>query len=256
MGAALMEGFDSPEFDQVEIDEIDAVIRSVANEARAARIAARQAPRLASAVVEHLGERVRAGKYGHRVTREMYALPATASSIVPGMTMSDEWCQSHRQDALENFDLNMAFFAQIPLTAFEAALGEMLRRHTNLRPISDLRSLEGVGGVYVMVLDDYHQSYIGQAADIRARIRAHWHGTKQFDRLLWGSKHESVLSIDSFRALDTTRIFAAHTTKADLLERKIVRDFPPDYLLNRVAGGKPDWGRVPLLTAEIKRRHY
>jgi len=40
----------------------------------------------------------------------------------------------------------------------------------------------------------------------KEHIRQHWSKTKQFDRLLWGSVTESIISIDSFRALDTTRI--------------------------------------------------
>ncbi|CAI3796766.1 hypothetical protein NKCBBBOE_01658 [Pseudarthrobacter sp. MM222] len=44
--------------------------------------------------------------------------------------------------------------------------------------------------------------------DIRTRIKRHWSGTKQFDRLIFGTKESSILSIDSFWPLDTMRIFA------------------------------------------------
>ena len=82
----------------------------------------------------------------------------------------------------------------------------MLRKNKSLRSITDLRTLDDREGAYVMVLDDYRQAYIGQAWDMRRRIKAHWSGTKQFDRLIWGDVHDSVLSIDSFRALDTTAV--------------------------------------------------
>jgi excinuclease UvrABC nuclease subunit len=130
----------------------------------------------------------------------------------------------------------------------------MLTRNTSVREVAELKSLEGEEGVYVMVFDDYRQAYIGQAVDMRARIRQHWTASKQFDRLLWGHKHESVLSVDSFRALDTTRIFAAKTINADRLERRLVKNFPPDYLLNRIEGGALTAVRGAFIATEIKRR--
>lgn len=244
---------DFDDFEEAEFDRINDLIRRVDAEARASRAEDRK-PRVAQIVVEHLGEQLRGGKYGHRLSRDMYAIVNSSSSLVPDITMPEEWCRSHREEALENFDLNMAFFAKIRPAAFESALGEMLQSNKSLRPISDLRTLDGVEGLYVMVLDEYRQAYIGQSIDMRHRIRAHWAGTKQFDRLLWGRKEESVLSIDSFRALDTTRIFAACTVNADRLERKLVRTFSPDYLLNRVGGGKATGIRVQRLAAETKRR--
>jgi hypothetical protein len=229
----------------------------------------------AGPAVEHLGELIRPGKYGHRLTREMYALVNKKSSVrIPDYMLtdelraalaprfedadltirSDEYCRQQRQDALENFDLNMAFFAQIPQESFEDALTELLQKNKSLRPITDLRTLDDREGAYVMVLDDYRQAYIGQAWDMRRRIKAHWSGTKQFDRLIWGDVHDSVLSIDSFRALDTTRIFAARTINADRLESKLVRTFPPDYLLNRIGGGALTGMRALFIGTEVKRR--
>ncbi|GAB3244441.1 GIY-YIG nuclease family protein [Arthrobacter pigmenti] len=226
-------------------------------------------------MVEHFGERIRLGKYGYRLTRESYAMPNKAASIRPPREvfsdtqwadlawayeddnhtrLSDKFCQLQREAALENFDLNMAFFAQVPPASFEEALNDIQREVRSLRPIDDLRSLDGAGGIYVMVLDEYRQAYIGQATDIRARIKKHWSGTKQFDRLLWGDKHESVLSIDSFRPLDTTRIFAMRTSRPHRLEAKLVEGFPPDYLLNRIGGGRMVGMRPLFIAEEIKRR--
>lgn len=218
---------------------------------------------------------VRPGKYGHRLVRDLYAVPnkkptgrtprdmvteefwasqAWAYEDEDHTILSDEFCRLQREAALENFDLNMAFFAQIPQGAFEDALTEMLRKHKQLRPVTELRTLDGDEGLYVMVLDGYRQAYIGQALDIRARIKRHWAGVKQFDRLLWGHRHDSVLSIDSFRALDTTRVFAARTINADSLEARIVRTFPKDYLLNRIEGGAITGIRGSFIAAEINRR--
>lgn len=148
----------------------------------------------------------------HLLTDEMRAFLAPHYEDAELTIHTDEFCRRHREMALENFDLNMAFFAQIPQASFDQALDEMLRKNKRLRPVTDLKSLDGEWGVYMLVLDEYRQAYIGQSAwDMRKRIKAHWTGTKQFDRLLWGGIEESVMSIDSFRALDTTRIFASRT---------------------------------------------
>lgn len=234
----------------------------------------RRKPKSGPAVV-HFGERLRQSKYGHHLTRKMYAIPnKTSSTRVPREVMgekfwasqawayededhkilSERFCEVQRAAALENFDLNMAFFAQIPADAFESALTELIRKHKQLRPVTDLGKFDQDEGLYVMVLDGYKQAYVGQAMDIRSRIKRHWAGVKQFDRLLWGHKHESVLSIDSFRALDTTRIFAARTSRADSLETRIVNNFPPDFLLNRIGGGAVTGLRGMFMAAEMKRR--
>lgn len=169
--------------------------------------------------------------------------------------LTDEFCSRQREAALENFDLNMAFFAQIPQADFEDALTEMLAKNKRLLPVTDLRTLDEEWGVYVLVLDEYRQAYIGQSSwDMRKRIKKHWNGTKQFDRLLWGGVEESVMSIDSFRALDTTRIFAARTINYDALESRLVKTFPPDHLLHRIGGGAVTGLRAMFIGAEMKRR--
>ncbi len=227
------------------------------------------------AVVDHFGERVRRGKYGYRLSRETYAIVNKKPSVyIPRdavspqtweelswmfededhRVLSNDFCDRNRAQALENFDLNMSFFSQIPAEYFENAVSTMLERNRNLRPVSDLRKWDGAIGLYVMVLDDYRQCYIGQTMDVRRRIKSHWAGTKQFDRLLWGAVHESVISIDAFRALDTTRIFAARTVNADELETRIVNKFPADLLLNRINGGLMTGFRAMVIEGEMKRR--
>lgn len=225
--------------------------------------------------VEHFGEWVREGKYGHRLTRDLYAQPNRRPSVVlpreiytqeqwdslawmysddEHRSYSDKAVERFREDALENFDLNMAFFATIPPAQFEDALTDALGRGKTLRPVTRLRDLEGKSGLYILVLDDYRQAYIGQAGNLRHRIKSHWWGTKQFDRLVFGHPHESVLSIDAFRVLDTTRVYAATTARPDALEARLVRHFPQSLLLNRVAGGKPDDIRLAFMGLEGRRR--
>jgi hypothetical protein len=226
------------------------------------------------APVKHFGETLRASKYSHRLKRDEYAQPNKLNSTrLPRefftdeqwaaqdwmyededhLVYSDEFCELQREAALENFDLNKAFFRQLSARDFVDALNGLLAKHKNLKPVPELPAWDGVEGVYVMVLDFDKQAYIGQASDIRARIKRHWSGTKQFDRLIFGARESSVLSIASFRALDTTRIFAARTTRGLQLEERLVKAVPPDFLLNRVPGGDRLMGGLFLLW-EVKQR--
>lgn len=225
--------------------------------------------------VMHFGERIQHGKYGFHLHRDSYALPNPRPSLrVPRERFtdkqwaaldwvyadaehtihSDEYMQRQRARALENFDLNMAFYAQIPQQDFDDALAAVLAAHRQLKPVTDLRKLDDVQGAYVLVLDGYRQAYVGQSWDMRRRIKSHWAGTKPFDRLLWGGVHESVLPIDAFRPLDTTRIFAARTHDSFTLEHKLERAFPADFLLNRIHGGEMNGFRALFIAGEMKRR--
>lgn len=154
--------------------------------------------------------------------------------------LTDEWCEAHQADALANFDMNMAHFASLDPVEFEATLQLALDGHPDMVEVTDLTEWIGVPGVYIMVLDEYRQVYVGassESAGIAKRIRQHWTNQKEFDRLIWGSVTTSILSIDSFRALDTTRIFAMKTTEYFDEEISVLDQFPPKFALNRMIGG-------------------
>lgn len=211
--------------------------------------------------MEHFGVNVKAGpKNGLRLERGQYARinkrnstwvereidperwDATASIYEDEdhRFYTDEWCERWQARALENFDLNMAFFAQLDSIAFEEAVAAAVKSVRSMREVVDLNKWDGKAGVYLMVLDEYKQVYVGTAGEstgIMKRIRKHWSTTKAFDRLLWGRVEESILSIDSFRALDTTRIFAASVRDPMVAEYKLVEKMPRRYLLNRIMGG-------------------
>ena len=153
---------------------------------------------------------------------------------------SDKWCAEHRRKCLLNFDLNMAYFDDLQYESFEQALVKLCAANKAIREIDNLNSYKGVAGVYVMVLDEYKQVYIGQSTDIKRRILMHWNTKKQFDRLLFGGVENSVISIDSFGVLDTTRIFVLETCNLNSTEKKIVNDIPSIYRLNRIGGGRTE----------------
>ncbi|WAA65595.1 hypothetical protein [Microbacterium oxydans] len=153
---------------------------------------------------------------------------------------SDEWCEEHRERALQNFDLNMAHFASLDREEFERALQSAVASRRGMVEVTDLTKWDGVPGLYIMVLDEYCQVYVGVAnssTGIAKRIRQHWTNQKQFDRLIWGNVTSSILSIDSLRALDTTRIFALKTKRTFDDENPLLEQFPRKFTLNRVMGG-------------------
>lgn len=224
-------------------------------------------------LVTHFGERVREGKYGLNLTREKYAPANKRSSISgpkelypPGVwdalddlhededhrTYTDEAVNTMQENALINFDLNMAYFESLEREGFDQAIAKVLTIAPKLKEIQNLTELDGKSGLYLLVLDKYKQAYIGQSQDMRKRIKAHWSTAKPLDRLVFGKVNESILSIDSFRALDTTRIYAWVTSRPDKKEFQITMELREKYLLNRLAGGIPQSGFA--LTARLVSR--
>lgn len=152
---------------------------------------------------------------------------------------TDEWCAAQQSRALRNFDLNMAFFQTLDHDEFDKTLQRVVTGHKGMVEVTDLNEWDGVPGLYIMVLDEYSQVYVGASGfnGVMARIKQHWGKMKQFDRLVWGGVDTSVLSIDSFRAFDTTRIFAVKTDWHFERENALLEAFPPEFVLNRVRGG-------------------
>ncbi|MBR5314880.1 MAG: hypothetical protein IKU45_05675, partial [Clostridia bacterium] len=166
-----------------------------------------------------------------------------------------DFCEEHQEKCLINYDKNIAYFKQITKEEFEDALQSLITSNKKFREIIDLNDCSKMSGIYVMVLDEYKQVYIGQALDIKQRILSHWNRRKPFDRLLFGSVNDSVLSIDSFGALDTTRIFVLETDNLNSYEIKLQKKILSGYKLNRMAGGVPE-DRLDLFTKVLDRNTH
>lgn len=135
-----------------------------------------------------------------------------------------------------NYDMNMKFFESLDKKEFDAYIAKRIKKF-KMQECFDLNELAGVEGLYMLVLDDYKQVYIGISGDIKRRTQGHWRKQKSLERLIFGDVCNSVLSIDSFGPLDTTRIFYVKSDSTYLLEEKVVKAFDPIYTLNRTAGG-------------------
>lgn len=149
-----------------------------------------------------------------------------------------EYVENHYNDCMKNFDLNMQFFSTLDTEEFNKHLMSFVKRN-RFKEIDDLQTVSQIEGVYILVLDKYNQVYIGVSSDIKRRILSHWSRKKEFDHLICGRVEESILSIDSFGALDTTRIFhkPCGWWEKDKAEEKYIAKFKSIYRLNRVAGG-------------------
>ena len=107
--------------------------------------------------------------------------------------------------------------------------------------VKDLKECKKKTGIYMAVLDNFNQLYIGQTTkDLKERILNHWKLKPKFDRLLFGKVTESVIPYDSYGALDTTRIFIIYEQdkkKIDQIEKNLVQEIPQKYQTNRIGGG-------------------
>ena len=131
----------------------------------------------------HFGIPVRATRgLGLRMTRDTYARISKRSSLPRWSRESDPeiWdkfdqfyedaehriytdahCEEMQTQALENFDLNMAHFASLDHDEFEAALQRAVKSQRGMVEVTDLTKWDGVAGLYIMVLDEYRQAYVG-----------------------------------------------------------------------------------------------
>lgn len=176
---------------------------------------------------------------------------------------ADEYLEKHYKNCMTNFDLNMAYFDSLNYDEFNRYLLDFVRKKKFIE-ITNLSDVSDKIGAYILVLDKYKQVYIGISSSgngIKGRILQHWSKQKEFERLIFGSVENSIISIDSFGALDTTRIFykdfKGHKN-LDKYEGKLVREFKSEYMLNRVAGGLNAEGNDALrnlqLMSSVKKR--
>lgn len=135
-----------------------------------------------------------------------------------------------------NYDLNMMYFNSLDEIKFNKYLDKIIKKY-KFKECKNLKEVDNVCGVYLLVLDKFKQVYIGQSGNIKKRVYRHWSDKKSLERLIWGDLLTSIISIDSFGPLDTTRIFYIETYDTYETEEKIVSNFNTEYLLNRTAGG-------------------
>lgn len=200
--------------------------------------------------MEHFGITLKKSKYGFSLTRDNYIHPSKKSSF-NSEDYDDRYISFQTRRALFNFDLNMKFFSSLDKIEFEDSLQKFLKTYPQFLEVKDLKKYDLTSGYYMLILDKYKQIYIGSTNNIRRRICQHWTNQKQFDRLIFGSIFTSRLSIDSFRPLDTTKIYVYPTRDIFKDENNFILKFPDKFIINRTKGGILDNG---LKDAVSKRK--
>lgn len=159
---------------------------------------------------------------------------------IMGNTYKDAWCQELYKDIMLNYEFNIAYLNQLSRISFKRGVTKFVKNNPEFIEIKDLNLYHNKSGYYILIVDDYKQLYIGKASELTTRIRQHWNARKDFDRLLYpfGAVMTSKISIDSFRALDTTRIFIYQTDDISADEEVYINQFDKKYVLNRIKGGK------------------
>lgn len=186
----------------------------------------------------YFGVRLVTKKDGFKLNKENYIKVSNKSSFFAGETYDKEWCEKHVINCLKNYDLNMEYFKTLDKNEFNIQIDNFLLNNSKFKQVNNLSEYDNVGGYYIMVLDEYCQVYIGTADNIKRRIMNHWSKQKQFDRLIFGNINNSILSIDSFRAFDTTRIYVKPSKSLYLLENSVIKKFPKEFVINRTSGGR------------------
>lgn len=202
-------------------------------------------------MVTHFGVQTSNRHDGLKLTRDNYVKVNNKSSFAKGLVYNDNFIKKHKKRSLYNYDLNMKYFSLLSKREFNNELMRFVKK-AEFKEITNLAPLK-VSGYYIMVLDEYSQVYIGRSKNIRQRIQHHWRKQKEFDRLIFGNEEDSILSIDSFRAYDTTRIFVHKSFDLESYEDDFINMFNKKYILNRTIGGTLEGGLAEAI-ANAKTR--
>lgn len=181
--------------------------------------------------IDHFGIRIKE-KPTNNINKEIY-LSAKPEGL---RGWKEEHYPLQRMRAEINFDANILYFSSLDKNDFLSYIEKCVKKF-KFKECTNLNDLNYIEGIYMLVLDKYKQIYIGQSTNIKNRIISHWNGQKSLERLIFGDICNSKLSIDSFGALDITRIFYIKTASCFTLEEKILGKLDNRYTLNRTAGG-------------------
>ena len=187
---------------------------------------------------EHFGITLGESKYGYKLNRDNFAIVNNKGSFGNGKIYDEEWCKEKYKRCMKNFDINMQRLNSLDVNDFEREIDVFLEYHPLFQGVKDLKLYDHVSGYYMMVLDNYCQVYIGTSDNIKQRIMKHWSKVLPFDRVIFGTVETSIISIDSYRAFDTTRIYVYKTNDIFTKEEELINSINPTYCCNRTKGGQ------------------
>lgn len=190
-------------------------------------------------MVSYYGVKLRDCTLGYKLTKDNFITNSNKSGLNPGKTLSETECQNYIKRAEKNYDYNMQFFSRLDKEGFNKTVLQLCDQE-GFESVLDLSSYNNKSGYYMMVMDEYCQLYIGCSINLKKRIMRHWSDIVPLDRVVFWSPKVSKMSIDSFRAFDTTRIYILLADKKDFEnnEDRYIEKIPEEYLINRTKGGK------------------
>lgn len=189
-------------------------------------------------MIKHFGVSLRDREGGFKLTEGNFIPNSNNSGLYPGTVLTDEECQRLRRDAKINLEYNLSYFTNLDREEFNQSINDFCRI-TGFVKITDLSKYSLKSGFYLMVMDEYCQFYLGCSKDLKKRIMRHWSQVMPLDRLVLFSAEMSKLSIDSFCALDTTRIYILLANEDSLNdEDRYINMLPDKFLANRNKGGR------------------
>ena len=134
----------------------------------------------------------------------------------------------------------MEYYESLDINKYNKVVRQIIKKY-KLLEIKDLRECKSKKGIYILLQENFKQMYVGQSTrDLKDRIVTHWKKKPKFDKILFGRAEKSVIGVDSFGALDTTRIlvyYEDNNNKIDRLEEKLVNNIPKEFVSNRIGGG-------------------
>ena len=195
----------------------------------------------------HFGMKLKYTDENHyKMSKENYVDSSRKSSFHKYEIYTEEKYNEYYKDALLNYDINMRKFCKITQEEFQNYLSNYIttlqQKGIEVNKIYELKDIT-CSGVYLMILGKYKQIYIGASKNMAERIKQHWVRKKPIDRLVFGSIEHSKISIECYKALDTTEIYAVKTkndTEAFKIEHTIIELADEKYVMNRIEGGRPD----------------
>lgn len=189
-------------------------------------------------MLTHFNCKLRDKDGGYKLTKDNFATDSDKSGLVTGTIIPSNLYQKYMEEAPINFDYNMDFYSKLSKIEFNDMIKNLINE-TSFVEITNLPEYSEVSGLYAMIIGGYCQIYIGKADNIKKRILRHWSQIMPLDRLILGDAKRSRIGIDSFRALDTTKILVCPLSLAEAvaLENKYIEKIPDKFLINRTIGG-------------------
>lgn len=193
--------------------------------------------------MKHFNINLRDKPDGFKLTKDNFSIGSNENSFIKGKIRDEESCLKMIQSCNCNYDLSMKYFKELSRDEFNEEVSRFINK-CGFTEINDLSLYTNKRGYYLMVLDGYKQLYLGTSTNIKKRITRHWSNTLPLDRVIHLSPKTSKISIDSFRALDTTRIFIKLSEDTYLEENNYINEIRDEFICNRTSGGDNDLDTV------------